>query len=167
MAPDRKNYASANKTSWLWSVTTSAVATANAKKVYFFAIGTLQKQDEVYLVFLDRPLRQRMYARADENSFDYFGGFPKHHCLWSGQGHVLVHPWKQRKPLFWHNDFRSYTVQRTFRRHFCRKADSRDKGKVENVIGYVERKTFSYTASYRRSGNFQCAIPCMAHTNRQ
>ena len=43
--------------------------------------------------------------------------------------------------------FKQYTKSRSFKLHFCRKADPESKGKVENVVQYV-KKNFLYNRSY-------------------
>lgn len=43
--------------------------------------------------------------------------------------------------------FKQYTRSRSFKLHFCRKADPESKGKVDNVVQYV-KKNFLYKGSY-------------------
>jgi hypothetical protein len=113
------------------------------KKVYFFAM-VLSRSRMKYIYFLDRPFTAKDVCLAHEKSFEYFGGIPQ--TIVYDQDRTMVVD-ENIGNIILTSDFRNYTKSRSFKRHFCRKADPESKGKVENVIGYV-KKNFLYNRKF-------------------
>jgi len=97
-----------------------------------------------FIYFLDRPFRAKDVCTAHEKSFEHFEGIPK--TIVYDQDRTIVVD-ENIGNIILTADFRNYTKSRSFKRHFCRKADPESKGKVENVIGYV-KKNFLYNRKY-------------------
>ena len=113
------------------------------KKVYFFAM-VLSRSRMKFIYFLDRPFRAKDVCTAHEKSFEYFEGIPQ--TIVYDQDRTIVVD-ENIGNIILTSDFRNYIKSRSFKRHFCRKADPESKGKVENVIGYV-KKNFLYNRKY-------------------
>jgi len=113
------------------------------KKVYFFAM-VLSRSRMKFIYFLDRPFRAKDVCIAHEKSFEYFEGIPQT-IVYDQDRTIVVN--ENIGNIILTSDFRNYTKSRSFKRHFCRKADPESKGKVENVIGYV-KKNFLYNRKY-------------------
>lgn len=113
------------------------------KKVYFFAM-VLSRSRMKFCCFLDRPFKAKDVCAAHEESFRYFDGVPK--TIVYDQDRTIVVD-ENIGNIILTADFRNYTRSRSFKRHFCRKADPQSKGKVENVIGYV-KKNFLYNRKF-------------------
>ena len=113
------------------------------KKVYFFAI-VLSRSRMKFIYFLDRPFTAKDVCIAHEESFEYFEGIPK--TIVYDQDRTIVVD-ENIGDIILTSDFRNYTKSRSFKRHFCRKADPESKGKVENVVGYV-KKNFLYNRKF-------------------
>ncbi len=115
----------------------------SSKKVYFFAM-VLSRSRMKFIYFHDRPFRAKDVCTAHEKSFEHFEGIPK--TIVYDQDRTIVVD-ENIGNIILTADFRNYTKSRSFKRHFCRKADPESKGKVENVIGYV-KKNFLYNRKY-------------------
>lgn len=113
------------------------------KKVYFFAM-VLSRSRMKHVFFLDRPFTARDVCLAHEKSFEYFQGIPK--TIVYDQDRTMVVD-ENIGNIILTSQFKRYTKSRSFRLHFCRKADPESKGKVENVIQYV-KKNFLYHRTY-------------------
>lgn len=115
----------------------------SSKKVYFFAM-VLSRSRMKFIYFLDRPFTTKDVCIAHEKSFEYFEGIPQT-IVYDQDRTIVVN--ENIGNIILTSEFRSYTKSRSFKRHFCRKADPESKGKVENVIGYV-KKNFLYNRKY-------------------
>ncbi len=113
------------------------------KKVHFFAM-VLSRSRMKYVYFLDRPFTAQDVAQAHEKSFEYFQGIPK--TIVYDQDRTMVAD-ENIGNIILTSYFKQYTKSRSFKLHFCRKADPESKGKVENVIQYV-KKNFLYHRTY-------------------
>ncbi len=118
-------------------------SSTNRKKVHFYAM-VLSRSRMKYIYFLDRPFTAKDVCTAHEKSFEYFEGIPQ--TIVYDQDRTIVVD-ENIGNIILTADFRNYTKSRSFKRHFCRKADPESKGKVENVIGYV-KKNFLYNRKY-------------------
>lgn len=119
-------------------------STGKRKKVRFFAM-VLSRSRMKYIWFLDKPFTAKTVAQAHENAFKFFGGIPN--TIVYDQDRTMVVDENLGKIILT-STFRQYTKSRSFKLHFCRKADPESKGKVENVIQYV-KKNFLYNRLYQ------------------
>ena len=113
------------------------------KKVFFFAM-VLSRSRMKHVYFLDRPFTAQDVCLAHEQSFEYFQGIPK--TIVYDQDRTMVVD-ENIGDVILTSQFKQYTKSRSFKRHFCRKADPESKGKVENVIQYV-KKNFLYHRTF-------------------
>jgi len=119
------------------------LSTGKRKKVKFFAM-VLSRSRMKHIWFLDKPFTAETVARAHERSFEFFGGIPK--TIVYDQDRTMVID-ENLGDVILTSIFKQYIKSRSFRLHFCRKADPESKGKVENVIQYV-KKNFLYNRLY-------------------
>jgi len=112
-------------------------------KVFFFAM-VLSRSRMKHVWFLDRPFTASDVSLAHEKSFEYFQGIPK--TIVYDQDRTMVVD-ENIGNIILTSEFKRYTKSRSFKLHFCRKADPESKGKVENVIQYV-KKNFLYHRTY-------------------
>ena len=113
------------------------------KKVKFFVM-VLSRSRMKYVWFLDKPFTAQTVAQAHENAFSFFGGIPK--TIVYDQDRTMVVD-ENLGDVILTSTFKQYTKSRSFKLHFCRKADPESKGKVENVVQYV-KKNFLYNRLY-------------------
>jgi len=97
-----------------------------------------------YVYFLDKPFTAHTVCMAHESAFKFFGGIPQ--TLVYDQDRTMVVD-ENIGDIILTATFKQYTRSRSFKLHFCRKADPESKGKVENVIQYV-KKNFLYNRLY-------------------
>ena len=118
------------------------------KKVKFFAM-VLSRSRMKHIWFLDKPFTAKAVAQAHEKSFEFFGGIPN--TIVYDQDRTMVVD-ENLGDIILTATFKQYTKSRSFKLHFCRKADPESKGKVENVVQYV-KKNFLYNRLYSDIGN--------------
>ncbi len=119
-------------------------STGKRKKVRFFAM-VLSRSRMKYIWFLDKPFTAKTVARAHENAFKFFGGIAG--TIVYDQDRTMVVD-ENLGEIILTSTFSQYIKSRSFKLHFCRKADPESKGKVENVIQYV-KKNFLYNRPYQ------------------
>jgi transposase len=129
------------------------LANGQRKKVKFFAM-VLSRSRMKFVWFLNRPFKATDVAQAHENAFRFFGGIPR--TIVYDQDRTMVVD-ENLGNIILTATFKQYTKSRSFKLHFCRKADPESKGKVENVVQYV-KKNFLYNRPYSdlKSLNEQC-----------
>jgi len=115
----------------------------SSKKTYFFAM-VLSRSRMKFVYFLDKPFTAKQVSTAHEKAFEYFQGVPK--TIVYDQDRTMVVD-ENIGNIILTSQFKRYTKSRSFKLHFCRKADPQSKGKVENVIGYV-KKNFLYNRKF-------------------
>lgn len=113
------------------------------KKVKFFAM-VLSRSRMKYTWFLDKPFTAETVVLAHEKAFGFFGGATK--TIVYDQDRTIVVD-ENLGDVILTDTFKQYTKSRSFKLHFCRKADPESKGKVENVVQYV-KKNFLYNRLY-------------------
>ena len=113
------------------------------KKVWFFTM-VLSRSRMKYVWFSDKPFTSLTTCQAHEKSFSFFNGVPL--IIVYDQDRVMVVD-ENLGDIILTRFFREYTRSRSFKLHFCRKADPECKGKVENVVQYV-KKNFLYNRLY-------------------
>ncbi len=119
------------------------MADGKRKKVRFFAM-VLSRSRMKYVYFSHKPFTSQTVVYAHERAFGFFGGIPK--TVVYDQDRTMVVD-ENIGDIILTSAFKSYTKSRSFKLHFCRKADPESKGKVENVIQYV-KKNFLYNRPY-------------------
>jgi len=119
------------------------LANGKRKRISFFAI-VLSRSRMKYIWFWDRPYTARDVCEAHEKAFAFYGGIPK--TVVYDQDRTMVVD-ENIGDVILTATFKQYTRSRSFKLHFCRKADPESKGKVENVVQYV-KKNFLYNRSY-------------------
>ena len=113
------------------------------KKVRFFAM-VLSRSRMKHVWFLDKPFTAQAVISAHEKSFEFFGGIPQ--TVVYDQDRTMIVD-ENIGDIILTSTFGQYTKSRSFKLHFCRKADPESKGKIENVIQYV-KKNFLYNRTY-------------------
>ena len=119
------------------------MANGKRKKVRFFAM-VLSRSRMKYVHFSHKPFTSQTVVYAHERAFEFFQGIPK--TVVYDQDRTMVVD-ENIGDIILTSAFKSYTKSRSFKLHFCRKADPESKGKVENVIQYV-KKNFLYNRPY-------------------
>ncbi len=119
------------------------MADGKRKKVRFFAM-VLSRSRMKYVYFTHKPFTSQTVVYAHERAFEFFGGIPK--TVVYDQDRTMVVD-ENIGDVILTSVFKSYTKSRSFKLHFCRKADPESKGKVENVIQYI-KKNFLYNRPY-------------------
>ena len=112
-------------------------------KVYFFSMA-LSRSRYKFVLFSRHPFTAASAVRAHEESFEYFDGMPSE--IVYDQDKVFLAD-ENNGDLILTEKFKSYTQQRPFKLHFCRKADPESKGKIENVVKYI-KQNFLYNRTY-------------------
>jgi transposase len=113
------------------------------KKVKFFAM-VLSRSRMKYIWFLDKPFTSETVVDAHEKAFEFYGGIPR--VLVYDQDRTIIVD-ENIGDIILTATFKQYTKSRSFKLHFCRKADPESKGKIENVVQYV-KKNFLYNRTY-------------------
>ena len=119
------------------------LSSGKRKKVKFFVM-VLSRSRMKYVWFLDKPFTAANVAEAHENAFDFFSGIPQ--TIVYDQDRTMVVN-ENLGDIILTATFKQYTKSRSFKMHFCRKADPESKGKVENAVQYV-KKNFLYNRLY-------------------
>lgn len=119
------------------------LSTGKRKKVSFFAM-VLSRSRLKYVWFLDRPFTAATVAEAHEKAFEFFEGVPN--TIVYDQDRTMVVD-ENLGDIILTSTFKRYTKSRSFKLHFCRKADPESKGKIENVVQYT-KKNFLYNRLY-------------------
>ena len=112
-------------------------------KVYFFSM-VLSRSRFKYVLFSHQPFTAASAVRAHEEAFEYFRGIPSE--IVYDQDKVFLTD-ENKGDLILTEKFKTYTQQRPFKLHFCRKADPESKGKVENVVKYI-KQNFLYNRTF-------------------
>ena len=113
------------------------------KKISFFAI-VLSRSRMKYIWFWDKSYTARDVCEAHEKAFAFYGGIPQ--TVVYDQDRTMVVD-ENIGDIILTATFKQYTRSRSFKLHFCRKADPESKGKIENVVQYV-KKNFLYNRTY-------------------
>ncbi len=119
------------------------IADGKRKKVRFFAM-VLSRSRMKYVYFSGKPFTSQTVVSAHERAFEFFRGIPK--TIVYDQDRTMVVD-ENLGDVILTSAFKNYTKTRSFKLHFCRKADPESKGKVENVIQYI-KKNFLYNRPY-------------------
>ena len=115
----------------------------NRLKVWFFTM-VLSRSRYKYVFFSDTPFTSYTAIEAHEKAFAFYWGITKE--IVYDQDKVFLAD-ENKGDLLLTDDFKNYCRERTFRLHFCRKADPESKGKVENVVKYV-KQNFLYNRPF-------------------
>jgi hypothetical protein len=112
-------------------------------KTWFFVL-VLSRSRYKYVWFSEHPFTSELAILAHEKAFHNFGGIPDE--IVYDQDKVFIVD-ENKGDLILTDAFRAYTKERSFRLHFCRKADPESKGKIENVVKYV-KQNFLYNRPF-------------------
>ncbi|MHA4812664.1 IS21 family transposase [Flavitalea flava] len=112
-------------------------------KVFFIAIQ-LSRSRYKYVWFSDRHFTTELSITGHEQAFSFFQGIPEQ-VVYDQDRVFIVN--ENKGDIILTDAFRSYTKERHFELHFCRKADPESKGKIENVIKYV-KQNFLYNRCF-------------------
>ena len=104
------------------------------KRIHFFVM-MLSRSRMKFVQFSDAPFTTRMTIDAHEEAFKFFCGMPLEVVY--DQDRLLLQE-ERMGELLLTQEFKDYVFEQEFQLHFCRKADPRSKGKVENVVKYVK-----------------------------
>ena len=104
-------------------------------KVWFFVM-VLSRSRYKYVWFSDHPFTSALAIEAHEKAFSYIGGIPDE-IVYDQDKVFIVN--ENTGDLILTDAFRSYTKERSFTLHFCRKADPESKGKIESGVKYVKQ----------------------------
>jgi len=118
-------------------------STGHRAKVFFFCL-ILSRSRFKYVWFTDSYFTSELAIMAHEKAFGYIGGVPDE--IVYDQDKVFIVS-ENGGDIILTEGFRSYTRDRSFTLHFCRRADPQSKGKVENVVKYV-KQNFLYNRTY-------------------
>lgn len=112
-------------------------------KIWFFTM-VLSRSRYKYVFFSDIPFTSYTAIEAHEKAFAFFGGITIE--IVYDQDKVFLSD-ENKGDLLLTSAFKDYCRDRSFRLHFCRKADPESKGKVENVVKYV-KQNFLYNRPF-------------------
>lgn len=118
-------------------------STGKRAKVFFFTF-VLSRSRYKYLWFTDRHFTTELAIQAHELAFRYMHGVPDEIVYDQDKVFIVT---ENSGDIILTDLFRSYTRDKSFALHFCRKADPQSKGKVENVVKYV-KQNFLYNRTY-------------------
>ena len=89
-----------------------------------------------YVWFTDRYFTSELAIIAHEKAFEYIEGVPDE--IVYDQDKVFIVS-ENGGDIILTAAFRAYTREQSFSLHFCRKSDPESKGKVENLVKYINR----------------------------
>jgi len=112
-------------------------------KVWFFTM-VLSRSRYKYIFFSDKPFTSYTAIEAHEKAFAFYMGIIIE--IVYDQDKVFLSD-ENKGDLLLTDAFKNYCRERSFRLHFCRKADPESKGKVENVVKYV-KQNFLYNRPF-------------------
>jgi transposase len=118
-------------------------STGKRVKIFFFTF-VLSRSRYKYLWFTDRHFTTDLAIHAHELAFRYIHGVPDEIVYDQDKVFIVT---ENSGDIILTDLFRSYTRDKSFALHFCRKADPQSKGKVENVVKYV-KQNFLYNRTY-------------------
>jgi transposase len=105
------------------------------KKVYFFCM-VLSRARQKYIYYQSQPFTAKTTIDCHDRAFEYFHGQPKK-ILYDQDRVLMVN--ENLGDFILTKEFSAYSQQMPFESVFCRKADPESKGKVENVVGFVQK----------------------------
>ena len=112
-------------------------------KVTFFTM-VLSRSRYKFVWFSEVHFTALSAITAHELAFNFFEGIPAE--IVYDQDRVFISD-ENLGDIILTDDFKAYTRERSFKLHFCRKADPESKGKIENTVKYI-KQNFLYNRPF-------------------
>lgn len=112
-------------------------------KVTFFTM-VLSRSRYKFVWFSEVHFTALLAVMAHELAFKFFEGIPA--AIVYDQDRVFISD-ENLGDIILTDDFKAYTRERSFKLHFCRKADPESKGKIENTVKYI-KQNFLYNRPF-------------------
>ena len=112
-------------------------------KVTFFTM-VLSRSRYKYVWFSEVHFTALLAVMAHELAFKFFEGIPAE--IVYDQDRVFIGD-ENMGDIILTDDFKAYVRERSFKLHFCRKADPESKGKIENTVKFI-KQNFLYNRSF-------------------
>ncbi len=118
-------------------------STGKRVKVFFFTL-VLSRSRYKFIWFTDTNFTSQLAIKGHELAFEYIKGIPDE-VVYDQDKVFMVS--ENGGDILLTGAFKSYTREKGYALHFCRKSDPESKGKVENVVKYV-KQNFLYNRTY-------------------
>lgn len=112
-------------------------------KVSFFTM-VLSRSRYKFVWFSDVHFTALLAVVAHELAFKFFEGIPAE--IVYDQDRVFITD-ENMGDIILTDDFKAYVRERSFKLHFCRKADPESKGKIENTVKFI-KQNFLYNRPF-------------------
>jgi hypothetical protein len=117
--------------------------TGKQVKVTFFTM-VLSRSRYKFVWFSEVHFTALLAVMAHELAFKFFEGIPAE--IVYDQDTVFISD-ENMGDIILTDDFKAYVRERSFKLHFCRKADPESKGKIENTVKYI-KQNFLYNRPF-------------------
>lgn len=117
--------------------------TGKQVKVTFFTM-VLSRSRYKFVWFSEVHFTALLAVMAHELAFKFFEGIPAE--IVYDQDRVFISD-ENMGDIILTDDFKAYVRERSFKLHFCRKADPESKGKIENTVKFI-KQNFLYNRSF-------------------
>ena len=117
--------------------------TGRQVKVTFFTM-VLSRSRYKFVWFSEVHFTALLAVMAHELAFKFFEGIPAE--IVYDQDRVFISD-ENMGDIILTDDFKSYVRERSFKLHFCRKADPESKGKIENTVKFI-KQNFLYNRPF-------------------
>lgn len=117
--------------------------TGKQVKVTFFTM-VLSRSRYKFVWFSEVHFTALLAVMAHELAFKFFEGIPA--AIVYDQDRVFISD-ENMGDIILTDDFKAYVRERSFKLHFCRKADPESKGKIENTVKFI-KQNFLYNRPF-------------------
>jgi len=117
--------------------------TGKQVKVTFFTM-VLSRSRYKFVWFSEVHFTALLAVMAHELAFKFFEGIPAE--IVYDQDRVFISD-ENMGDIILTDDFKAYVRERSFKLHFCRKADPESKGKIENTVKFI-KQNFLYNRPF-------------------
>jgi hypothetical protein len=117
--------------------------TGKQVKVTFFTM-VLSRSRYKFVWFSEVHFTAPLAVMAHELAFKFFEGIPAE--IVYDQDRVFISD-ENMGDIILTDDFKAYVRERSFKLHFCRKADPESKGKIENTVKFI-KQNFLYNRPF-------------------
>jgi hypothetical protein len=117
--------------------------TGKQVKVTFFTM-VLSRSRYKFVWFSEVHFTAPLAVMAHELAFKFFEGIPSE--IVYDQDRVFISD-ENLGDIILTDDFKAYVRERSFKLHFCRKADPESKGKIENTVKFI-KQNFLYNRPF-------------------
>ena len=122
-------------------------------KVTFFTM-VLSRSRYKFVWFSEVHFTAQLAVVAHELAFKFFEGIPAE--IVYDQDRVFISD-ENMGDIILTDDFKAYVKERSFKLHFCRKADPESKGKIENTVKFI-KQNFLYNRPFEDIETLNCAV---------